>query len=169
LKVTIAALNITKGFLKIVEEEFKKLLQAITVLRSNILEEMEDTIVLIPEHTPVNASLLGNAPSLRLVQCGAGYDYVDLEAADKKGVFVSNASGVNKFAVAEHTFALILALAKKIVSLNQSMKNGEWKHTEDIAIELNGKTIGIIGLGNIGKEVAKRALAFGMKVQTVRR
>lgn len=113
LKVTIAALNITKEFLKIVEEEFKKPLQAITVLRNNILEEMEDTIVLIPEHTPVNASLLGNAPRLRLVQCGAGYDYVDLEATDKKGVIVSNTAGVNKFAVAEHTFALLLALAKK--------------------------------------------------------
>jgi phosphoglycerate dehydrogenase-like enzyme len=169
VKVTISTLNITEEFLKIVEEEFKKPLQAITVLRSNILEEIEDTIVFLPEHTPVDTSLLDKAPMLKLVQCGAGYDYVDLEAADKKGVYVSNAAGVNKFAVAEHTFALLLALAKKIVYLNQSMKNGEWKHIEDIALELNGKTIGIIGLGNIGKEVSKRALAFGMRVQTLRR
>ena len=169
MKVTITTLNITEEFLKLIDEEFKKPLQAITVLRSNILEEIKDTLVLIPEHTPVDASLLDKAPMLKLVQCGAGFDYVDLEAAKKRGVFVSNAAGVNKFAVAEHTFALLLALAKKIVYLNQSMKKGEWKHTTDIALELNGKIIGIIGLGNIGKEVAKRALAFGMKVLTVRR
>ncbi len=169
MKVTITILNITTEFLKLVDGEFKKPLQAVTVLRSNILEEIEDTIVLIPEHTPVDASLLDKAPMLKLVQCGAGYDYVDVKAAKKKGIFVSNASGVNKYAVAEHAFALLLALAKKIVYLNQSMKKGEWKHTADIALELNGKTIGIVGLGNIGKEVAKRALAFGMKVVTVRR
>ena len=169
MKVTIATLNITEDFLQIVSEEFKKPLQAITVLRNNILEEIEDTSVLIPEHTPVDVSLLDRAPMLNLVQCGAGYDYVDLEAAEKRGVFVSNAAGVNKFAVAEHTFALLLVLAKKIVSLNQSMRNGEWKHARNIALELNGKTMGVIGLGNIGIEVAKKALAFGMRVQTIRR
>lgn len=169
MKITITTLDITEDFLQIVSEEFKKPLQAITVLRNNILEEIEDTTVLIPEHTPVDASLLDKAPMLKLVQCGAGYDYVDLEAAEKRGVFVSNAAGVNKFAVAEHTYALLLVLAKKIVYLNQSMRNGEWKHTRNIALELNGKTMGVIGLGNIGIEVAKRALAFGMRVQTIRR
>ena len=169
MKVTIATLNISNEICKIVSEEFKNPLQAIIVLRSNILKEIEDTIVLIPEHTAIDTLLLDKAPLLKLIQCGAGYDYVDLDAAEKKGVIVSNAAGVNKFAVAEHTFALLLALAKKIVFLNQSMKNGEWKRAEDIAMELNGKTIGVIGLGNIGREVAKRALAFGMRVQTVRR
>jgi len=112
---------------------------------------------------------LNKAPILKLIQCGAGYDYVDLDAAKKRGVFVSNAAGVNKYAVAEHTFALLLALAKKVVYLNQSMKDGGWKRAKDTSLELKGKTIGIIGLGNIGIEVAKRALAFEMKVQTVRR
>ncbi len=169
MKVTITSLYASEELRKIVSEEFKKPLHAIIVYRSKILEEIEDTVVLIPEHSPIDASLLDKAPMLKLIQCGAGYDYVDLDAAKKRGVFVSNAAGVNKFAVAEHTFALLLTLAKKIISLNQSMKNGGWKRADDIALELNGKTIGIVGFGNIGIEVAKRALAFGMKVQTVRR
>ena len=68
---------------------------------------------MIPEHTPIDASLLDKTPTLKLIQCDAGYDYVDLDADKKKGVFASNAADVNKFVVAEHTFALLLTLAKK--------------------------------------------------------
>jgi len=84
VNVTITTLNITKEFLKLIDEEFKAPLHAITVFRSNILKEIEDTNVLMPERTPVDVSILDKAPILKLVQSGAGYDYVDLEAGKRK-------------------------------------------------------------------------------------
>src|SRR5919198_1115756 len=109
------------------------------------------------------------APKLRLVQLlSAGYDRVDVEAARKAGVPVANNGGANATAVAEHTLMLILAVLKRLVQLHNDVVAGKWRVgnlAETRVYELAGKTLGIIGLGNIGKKVARRAAAFDMRVQ----
>ena len=108
-------------------------------------------------------------PKLRLVQLlSAGYDRVDVEAARKAGVPVANNGGANAIAVAEHTLALMLAVLKRIVRFHNDVVAGRWRaaDTADARVyELSSKTVGIIGLGNIGKKVARRAVAFDASVQ----
>ena len=109
------------------------------------------------------------APNLRLVQLiSAGYDGVDVEAARKAGVPVATNGGANAIAVAEHTLMLMLAVLKKLVRFHNDVVAGKWR-VGDLAEarvhELAGKTLGIVGLGNIGKKVARRAAAFDMDTQ----
>ncbi|MBI2217282.1 MAG: lactate dehydrogenase [Candidatus Rokubacteria bacterium] len=109
------------------------------------------------------------APRLRLVQLlSAGYDRVDIEAARKAGVPVANNGGANAIAVAEHTMLLILAVLKKLVRVHNNVISGKWR-VGDLADprlhEAAGKTLGIVGLGNIGRKVARRARALDMRVQ----
>lgn len=109
------------------------------------------------------------APGLKLVQLiSAGYDQVDLEAARRARVPVANNGGANAVAVAEHTMLLILAVYKKLVWQHGNVVRGLWRPgnlTDTRLYELEGKTLGIVGLGNIGKKVARRAPAFDMRVQ----
>ncbi len=110
-----------------------------------------------------------SASKLRLVQLlSAGYDHVDVEAARKAGVPVSNNGGANAIAVAEHTIMLMLAVEKQLVRFHNDVAAGKWragKPDETRVYELAGRTLGIVGLGNIGKKVARRAAAFDMKIQ----
>jgi phosphoglycerate dehydrogenase-like enzyme len=110
-----------------------------------------------------------SAPRLKLVQLlSAGYDHVDVEAARKAKVPVSNNGGANAIAVAEHTLMLMLAVLKKLVRFHNDVVAGRWRvgNLADIRVlELAGRTLGIVGLGNIGKKVARRAAAFDMDVQ----
>src|SRR5580765_2009338 len=110
-----------------------------------------------------------SAPKLRLVQLtSAGYDRVDIEAARKAGVPVSNNGGANAIAVAEHTLMLILAVLKRVVRFHNDVVAGKWRvggFDDQRVYELSRKTLGIVGLGNIGKKVARRAAAFDMTVQ----
>jgi phosphoglycerate dehydrogenase-like enzyme len=109
------------------------------------------------------------APKLRLVQLlSAGYDRVDVEAARKAGVPVANNGGANAIAVAEHTLMLMLAVLKRLVRLHNDVVAGRWRASDlgDARVyELAGKTLGIVGLGNIGRKVARRAAAFDMDVR----
>jgi phosphoglycerate dehydrogenase-like enzyme len=110
-----------------------------------------------------------SAPKLKLVQLlSAGYDRVDVEAARKAGVPVSNNGGANAIAVAEHTILLMLAVLKQLVRFHLDVVAGKWRppaSSESPVYELSGRTVGIIGLGNIGKKVARRAAAFDARVQ----
>ncbi len=110
-----------------------------------------------------------SATKLRLVQLlSAGYDHVDIEAARKAKVPVSNNGGANAIAVAEHTIMLMLAVQKRLVRFHNDVAAGRWragKADETRVYELAGRTLGIVGLGNIGKKVARRAAAFDMKIQ----
>jgi len=110
-----------------------------------------------------------SAPKLKLVQLlSAGYDRVDIEAARKAGVPVSNNGGANAIAVAEHTIMLILAVLKRVVRFHNDVVAGKWRvggFDDQRVYELSRKTLGIVGLGNIGKKVARRAAAFDMAVQ----
>jgi phosphoglycerate dehydrogenase-like enzyme len=110
-----------------------------------------------------------SAPKLKLVQLlSAGYDRVDIEAARKAGVPVANNGGANAVAVAEHTLLLMLAVLKQLVRFHLDVVGGRWRppaSSESPVYELAGRTVGIVGLGNIGKKVARRAAAFDARVQ----
>jgi phosphoglycerate dehydrogenase-like enzyme len=110
-----------------------------------------------------------SAPNLKLVQLlSAGYDHVDVEAARKAKVPVCNNGGANALAVAEHTIMLILAVLKRVVQFHNSVAAGKWRmgNPADVRVyEMANRTLGIVGLGNIGKKVARRARAFETKVQ----
>jgi D-3-phosphoglycerate dehydrogenase len=113
----------------------------------------------------VNGGVLSSAPKLRVIgRAGVGVDNVDLPAATLAGVLVMNTPGGNAISVAEHTFALMLSLARSIPAASASTKAGKWEKRKFLGTELRGKTVGIIGLGSIGREVVKRAAAFEMRV-----
>ncbi|HYL36308.1 MAG TPA: phosphoglycerate dehydrogenase [Bryobacteraceae bacterium] len=113
----------------------------------------------------VDAAVLAQAPKLRVIgRAGVGVDNVHLPAATSAGVLVMNTPGGNAVSVAEHTFALMLSMARSIPSANASTKAGKWEKRKFIGTELRGKTLGIVGLGSIGREVVKRATAFEMRV-----
>jgi len=125
--------------------------------------------VIITALAPVSAEHLAAAPDLALVQCAShGFDYVDVEAARGRGVKVANigSSGAESQNVAEQTFALMLALAKQLIPAHTALVEADWAlpRLQRSLTELCGKTLGIVGLGNIGQEVARRAVAFDMNV-----
>src|ERR1700675_3120442 len=113
----------------------------------------------------VPAEVLAKAPKLRVVgRAGVGVDNVDLPAATAAGVLVMNTPGGNAAAVAEHTMALMLSMARHIPQATASTKSGKWEKKKFVGSELRGKTLGIVGLGSIGREVVKRARAFEMRI-----
>jgi D-3-phosphoglycerate dehydrogenase / 2-oxoglutarate reductase len=121
--------------------------------------------LMVRSATKVDAALLATAPRLRIVaRAGTGVDNVDVAAASGRGILVVNAPGANSISVAEHTCALMLALARSIPAADQAMKDGRWEKKRFLGTELRGKTLGVAGLGRIGQEVAQRARAFGMRV-----
>lgn len=123
-----------------------------------------DTVVV--RSTKVNTHAIMNSTKLNLiVRAGAGYNNIDVKAANKKGVYVANCPGKNSIAVAELAMGLIIALDRKIPDNVIDFNNGVWNKDKYSKAEgLAGKTLAIIGYGNIGKELAKRALSFGIKV-----
>ncbi len=121
--------------------------------------------LIVRGRTKVTASLLEAATRLKVAgRAGVGVDNIDLTAAKSRGVTVVNAPISTTLAVAELTFGLFLALAREIPRADSSMKQGQWLKKELEGVELNGKTLGILGMGRIGAEVARRARAFGMEV-----
>ena len=113
----------------------------------------------------VNAGVLRGANKLRVIgRAGVGVDNIDLEAATKAGIAVMNTPGANAVAVAEHTIALMLALARHLCRADSTTRAGKWEKKSLQGTELRGKTLGIIGLGRIGIEVTRRAKAFEMKI-----
>lgn len=113
----------------------------------------------------VTKQVLEQAPKLRVIgRAGIGVDNVDLAAATAAGVLVMNTPGGNAVSVAEHTLALMLAMARSIPQASFSTKGGKWEKKKFLGNELRGKTLGVVGLGSIGREVVKRARAFEMKI-----
>jgi D-3-phosphoglycerate dehydrogenase / 2-oxoglutarate reductase len=113
----------------------------------------------------VDDALMEHAPRLRVVgRAGVGVDNIDAEAATRRGVVVMNTPGANAVAVAELTIGLMLALARKLPVANSTMHAGKWEKKSLQGAELRGKTLGILGLGRIGLEVAKRARGFGLEI-----
>ncbi len=129
----------------------------------DLLREMDALIV--RSATRVTADVLASTPRLKVVgRAGVGVDNVDLEAATAHGVVVMNTPGGNTISAAEHTVSMLLSLAKQIPQATASMKSGKWEKSKFLSVELSGKTLGIIGLGRIGSEVAKRARGLNLRV-----
>ncbi len=121
--------------------------------------------VIIRSGTKLTKDLIEAADKLRVIgRAGVGVDNVDVEAATKRGIVVMNTPEGNTVSTAEHTFSMLMALARNIPQAAASLKGGEWKRNDFLGTELNGKVLGVIGFGRIGREVAKRAQAFGMTV-----
>ena len=113
----------------------------------------------------VTRRVIEAAPRLRVIaRHGVGVDAVDLEAATARGIVVTTTGAINAAAVAEYTFALLLALARKVLQADAGMRQGTWLRDPLVGMELDGKTLGIVGLGAIGQRVARQALGFGMRV-----
>ncbi|HEX2251937.1 MAG TPA: phosphoglycerate dehydrogenase [Thermoanaerobaculia bacterium] len=115
--------------------------------------------------TQVTAELLAHAEGLRVVgRAGIGVDNVDVAAATERGILVVNAPTANVLSATEHTFALLLALARQVPAADASMRRGEWERKKFVGMELQGKALGVVGFGRIGQRVAARARAFEMNV-----
>jgi D-3-phosphoglycerate dehydrogenase / 2-oxoglutarate reductase len=141
------------------------------VVRTGLSES--DLIEIIPEfsalvvrsQTKVTAAVLAAAKKLKIVgRAGVGVDNVDIEAATKRGVIVMNTPGGNTISTAEHAFSLLVSIARAVPQADASVKAGKWDRKRYEGVELYNKTLGILGMGRIGTEIARRAIAFGMRV-----
>jgi len=155
------------------DESGQSILRASATVEDRKDISADDLLKAIPEYdglivrgrTKVTASVIAAASSLKVIgRAGVGVDNIDLVAAKKQNITVVNAPMSTSLAVAELTFGLLLALAREIPRADAGMKQGKWLKKELEGVELNGKTLGLIGFGRIGVEVGKRASAFGMNV-----
>src|SRR5260221_11683400 len=131
-----------------------------------LLDEVANSDALITRSgTSVTQELTGAGSRLRIVgRAGVGLDNVDVDACTARGILVINAPTANIISATEHTMAMLLALCRNIPEAHASVKRGEWNRSKIMGVELNEKTLGVIGLGRIGSRVTKRARAFGMNV-----
>ncbi|MFH1640813.1 MAG: phosphoglycerate dehydrogenase, partial [Candidatus Omnitrophota bacterium] len=138
-----------------------------TDLKPDSLKEIikDYDALIVRSATKVTKEVIAQAAKLKVIgRAGVGLDNVDLDAATQKGIIVMNTPAGNTISTAEHTVSMILALSRNIAQANASMKQGEWKHSKFMGVEIYNKVLGIIGFGRIGREVARRTLSFGMKV-----
>jgi D-3-phosphoglycerate dehydrogenase len=158
-KLDKAAVEILKnnGNYTVVQEETKDL--------KGFVQQHPDAYALIVRSEPVTAEIIDALPSLKvIIRAGAGYNTIDTRYARKKNIDVMNTPGANSNAVAEEVIALMLADARFVVPADASCRTGQWEKTAFMGRELGGKTIGIVGLGNIGRLVAKRLSGFDVKL-----
>jgi D-3-phosphoglycerate dehydrogenase / 2-oxoglutarate reductase len=121
--------------------------------------------IIVRSGTRVTAAIIAASDQLKVIgRAGVGLDNVDVPAASKRGIIAMNVPSGNTISTAEHAFSLLVALSRNIPQAHADLKRGEWNRKKYTGVELYGKTLGIIGLGKIGAEVAKRALAFGMHI-----
>jgi D-3-phosphoglycerate dehydrogenase / 2-oxoglutarate reductase len=140
----------------------------------NVITPSRDTLIgslstadalIVRSATQVTAQILEAAPKLRVIgRAGVGVDNVDLDAATRRGVLVMNTPGGNAVSVAEHTLALLMSVARRIPQHNAAIHAGRWEKSGAQGVELRGKTLGLVGLGRVGSEVARRARAMEMLV-----
>ncbi|MBI2871408.1 MAG: phosphoglycerate dehydrogenase [Candidatus Omnitrophica bacterium] len=121
--------------------------------------------IVVRSQTEITRDILERAKRLKVVgRAGVGMDNIDVKAATKRGVVVMNSPGGNTISTAEHTLSMLLALSRNIPQANASLHESKWNRSQFTGVELYGKVLGVVGLGRIGREVAHRARAFGMKV-----
>lgn len=121
--------------------------------------------LIVRSETKVTAEVLNSAQKLRVVgRAGVGVDNVDVETATRRGILVLNAPGGNTVSTAEHAFSLLLNVARKIPQADASLRSKKWSRKDFEGVELYGKMLGVVGMGRIGSELSRRAIAFGMRV-----
>jgi D-3-phosphoglycerate dehydrogenase len=147
--------------------EFEVVVLPKRLTEAELLPVVKDVAAMVVRsETKVTRKIIEAAPKLRVVgRAGVGIDNVDVNAATQQGVVVMNTPGGNTVSTAELSFAMILNLARKVPQAYASMTAGKWDRKQFQGVELSGKMLGVLGLGRIGSEVAKRAMAFGMKVK----
>src|SRR5512141_2988638 len=165
MKIVVAE-KISPSAIEILREEKRWTIITPDQLDGRLASQIADADALIVRSAvQADAALLEHAQKLRVIgRAGVGVDNVDLEAATRLGIAVMNTPGANAVAVAEHTLAVALAMARHLIRADTLMKAGKWEKKSLQGTELRGKTLGIVGLGRIGMEVARRARAFGMKL-----
>ncbi|MFO7253580.1 MAG: phosphoglycerate dehydrogenase, partial [Actinomycetes bacterium] len=163
--VVLVAEELSPAGLAVLEQDFE-VRHTDGADRSALLPALAEADALIVRSaTQVDAEALAHAPRLRVVaRAGVGLDNVDVEAATKAGVMVVNAPTSNIVSAAEHTIALILACARNVPQGHAALKRGEWKRSKYTGVELDQKTVGILGLGRIGQLVAQRLAPFGVEL-----
>ncbi|MEY2540658.1 MAG: D-3-phosphoglycerate dehydrogenase / 2-oxoglutarate reductase, partial [Verrucomicrobiota bacterium] len=121
--------------------------------------------VVVRSQTKITGSVLNAGIKLRAIgRAGVGVDNVDVETATRRGIIVMNAPGGNTVSTAEHAFSLLLCVARKIPQADATLRRGNWDRKNLEGVELYNKTLGVIGMGRIGSELSRRAIAFGMRV-----
>ncbi len=121
--------------------------------------------LVVRSETKVTEAIIGAATRLQVIgRAGVGVDNIDVEAASRRGIVVVNAPTSNTIAAAEHTIALMMALARRVPQAHASLRSGEWQRSQFVGVEVRGKTLGVVGLGRIGGEVARRAQGLLMQV-----
>jgi D-3-phosphoglycerate dehydrogenase len=119
--------------------------------------------LIVRSQTRVTAQVIERGKELKIIgRAGAGVDNIDIDAATRRGIIVMNTPGGNTVSTAEHTIAMLLALARNIPQANASVREGKWERKSFVGTELFGKTVGVVGLGKVGSEVAKRLVGFGV-------
>ena len=147
-------------------QEFGDVLVRPTISPEELLAAVPDCVALVVRsRTRVTGPMIEAAKNLRVIgRAGIGTDNIDVETASRHGIVVVNAPTAVAVAAAEHTLALILAMLRRIPQAHQSVVSGRWERNRFVGVELRGKTVGIIGLGNIGAEVARRLAAFEVRL-----
>lgn len=146
--------------------EFEVVVLPKRLSEAELLPVVADAVAMVVRsETKVTRRVIEAAAKLRVVgRAGVGIDNVDVEAATQRGVVVMNTPAGNTITTAELSFAMILSLARKVPQAHATMTAGKWDRKQFQGVELHGKTLGVLGMGRIGSEVAKRAIAFGMRV-----
>jgi lactate dehydrogenase-like 2-hydroxyacid dehydrogenase len=138
-------------------------LTAATLTEDQLMGLVGDVDAIIAGTEPITARVLAAAPRLRIVaRRGVGFDSVDLAAATARRVVVTVTTGVLTDAVADHAWALLLAVARRVAQFDRLVKSGGWERT--LSLEVSGRTLGIVGFGAIGRAVARRGVGFGMRI-----
>lgn len=149
---------LTEGGLTVVRNPTGRILA-----KEEMIERIADADAVIVGVDPLDREVLERAPRLKVIaKYGVGTDNIDIGYAAERGIKVTTTAGANTEAVADYTFALLLAAARRVVPIDRACREGDW--TKRTAVDANGRTLGLIGLGQIGKAVVRRAGGFGMRV-----
>ncbi len=164
MKVLIADQINQKGIEEL--EEVAEVVARTDITPEELVSDIKDfDAIVVRSRTKVTREVIEAAPLLKIIaRAGVGVDNVDVEAATEKGVMVVNAPESTSITVAEHTMGLVLSMSRKIAIADKSVKDGKWEKSRFMGMELNGKTLGIVGMGRIGSQVVVRSKAFGMDI-----
>ena len=165
LKILVSDPLGEKG-VSILKKEKSLQVDVVTGLKEEELKKIigQYDAIVVRSATKLTKNVLEEAKKLRVIgRAGVGVDNVDLEAATKQGIIVMNTPEGNTISTCEHTWSMLMAVARNIPQANQSVKKGEWARTKFTGSELHGKVLGVVGLGRIGCQIVARALVFGMQ------